>query len=54
MTGILKVGNSAAVTWSANEAVVSASDGNPKHSLTAQRGKSSSKIKCNAKVGRGP
>lgn len=54
MTGILKVGNSAAVTWSANEAVVSASDGNPKHSLTRNGAKAAARLNAMQKVAEAP
>lgn len=54
MTWILKVGNSAAVTWSANEAVVSASDGNPKHSLTRNGAKAAARLNAMQKVAEAP
>lgn len=56
MTWILKVGNSAAVTRSANEAVVSASDGNPKHSLTrnGENAKAAARLNAMQKVAKAP
>lgn len=56
MTWILKVGNSAAVTRSANEAVVSASDGNPKHSLTrnGENAKAAARLNAMQKVAEAP
>lgn len=54
MTWILMVGNSAAVTWSANEAVVSASDGNPKHSLTRNGAKAAARLNAMQKAAEAP